>query len=76
MDHQGGHVGMMNLKHIKIALLPRYLKMGGNHSSHFQSHGEVFFHPVLDLISFSFLHDSFTVCEDLQRDREDFGKFL
>lgn len=39
-DHQGSHVEMMHSKHIKIALLSKYLKMGGNHSNHFQSHGE------------------------------------
>lgn len=52
-DHQGYHVGMMNLKHIKITLLPKYLKMGGNHSNCFQSHGEAIFYPDLNFSLFT-----------------------
>lgn len=49
----------MNLKHLKISLLPRYLKTGENN---FQNHGEGFC-PVLDFIFPSLpLHDSFSVC--------------
>lgn len=35
-------MGKINLKHIKISLLPRYLETGENHSNHYQSHGESF----------------------------------